>query len=218
MSLQPAMMTVLKTTAENSAIDGYVFANPKSPAIRTLVKEGMVEINETEKDPSNPDKVMTRLTKLGHETAGTGVTFENGPALADPMPAPDPATGLTPTGDASVIQVAARKRGGRPAGQEKPQITRAAVRMALPVATVGKRGGNREEMYPFSTLGAPDHTGHDSFFVATTPSVPKPYRTLISAVASANKRWKAKGVEFAVRDMGIDPEMKVAGARCFRVK
>lgn len=216
MTLNPQMANTLSTLATGSAIDGYTFANPKSPLIRALSKEGLIEGNTSQVDPTNAEKIAFRLTDAGHAANGTPVANGATPA------APVADTGLTPTGDVPVQQVPAGKR-GRKAGEKRgpmvaPVITNTGTRMALPAApTAGKRGGQRGESYPFAKLGAPNAEGYDSFFVQQTAEMPNAYKTVKAAVASANKRYLKKGGwEFTARP--TEPNAAVAGATVFRVK
>lgn len=234
MALNNQMLNTLTTLAQTCATDGHALMNAKSPLVRALQKDGFIEGDLTITDPNNADKIGFKVTEKGYTELGfpspgapvvpvQPVTISQ--ADVGQVPASLLAPGLTPVPPGvPVVQVAAGKRGPKgPRGPVvAPTLLRSATRFALPAAPpAGKRGGLRGETYPFESLAAPDATGLDSVFVQATAALPNPIKTLKAAVFSANKRYKEakKGNrEFAVRDMGIDPEYGVAGARIFRVR
>ena len=227
MALNQMMLNTLTTIAQASAVDGWAYANAKSPPIRALEKDGHLEGNKAQIDPANADRIAYRLTAKGHAEIGT-------PAGA----APGANTGLTPPPPGmTVTQVSAGVTGASRAGRKvgvpnvTPDIKRPGARMmALPVAADGRTGkGGKGESYPFALLQAPDATGYDYFFVgnkaaipatettAEVPGMPNAFKTVKAAVSSANKRYSKKTpvVEFVARAMTVEG---VDGAAVFRVK
>lgn len=221
MALNPNMLTTLRPIAEAPA--GFLFANPKSPIIRALVGSGHIVTNNAV-DPSNADKIAYMATDTGRAEVGV---VHPAPVAAIPAPVVTPAPSAPatpPTGEGTApletttattpaVPAVRKPRAVRPL----PTIGHTGVRIAMPVSATSGRAP-REEIYPFSKLGAPDATGHDSFFVHSTEHLPNPAKLLASTVGSANKRFKDEGRVFRIISVENDLEHKVAGARILRVK
>jgi hypothetical protein len=239
MPLNTMMMSTLKTIGEASAIDGWAYANAKSPPIRALVKEGFLEGNTDQVDPANADRIAFRLTAKGHTEIGTPVDNAGNPPVAGTTVTD---TGLTPIPPNVQVQRVAAGKSGRKVGVPNvvPTIVRVSARMAaLPVVTDGRTapGGGRGESYPFASLQAPEvpatattaASGFDYFFVANRapspasgdvpadPGMPNAYKTVKAAVSSANKRYEKKTppVHFVARPYRYEG---VDGAAVFRDK
>lgn len=87
-------------------------------------------------------------------------------------------------------QVAARLKGAEDvAGFSNDEVTNESkipVITGIPMAAA-KRGGRKEEQYPFSQMNV-----GDSFLVPVTAAYPKPWETFASTVSSATRRFSIK--------------------------
>lgn len=236
-NLAPTLQTIV--TATRSPM-GYMYINPKSPVVSALAKQGFIEINDSMVDPMEPAK---RAAKASTSGLGEFPASEPVPAFAQPpvdtaaafapqpgfQPAAQPGawTGAPVAQDGStpataVLAKAGRKRG--PSGPRiAPQIVHSAGPMGLPVAAATKRGGNTKEVYPFTGLAAPvagadGSVAYHSFFIPATDVQPAPFKTVRSAVASANKRFEPKAMKFQAFDVALDVEHNHPGVRVFRIK
>jgi len=190
---------------------GYIFANPKSPIVRALERDGYVQSNASLKNPSDAQQVAYSATQKG---------LDEFPSQA---PAPQPeasqeAATAAPVAVEALPSKPDRKPSVAPIVHHTPGLR---LNLALlpkdsvaQAAKAGHRG--RTETYPFSSLAAPDETGQDSFFVAQTEAMPKPERVLASTVNRAHKKYPDR--KFQIVPMACDPEKQLPGARVFRVK
>lgn len=213
--LAPNLLNTLGSiVADTSSAQGFSYANPASPVIRALAKQGLVEINDTVKMPNDVNKCAVRATEAGAtEVRGS----------APPAPVFAPSASTTPAIAPSVPTASTRATGkGSRGPRVQPVITYAegARISVLPEASGrGRKAGTQSETYGFSKLLPKDASGYDSFFVAATDEMPNPIKTLKPVVFSANKRYKERGLpnSFAVRpELMVDGET-LAGARVFRV-
>lgn len=224
MSLSDSMRNHLSTIHEAAKPQGFTYLNINSPMSKALVSQGHLEANANATDPADPRKVAVRLTEQGIAALGGAAPAASpfGSAVAG-APVETAETGQEASQDEAVADAAKTKGGKGSRGPRVVPVVHASGHRiaALPPATPRGRGiGPRAETYPFSTLGAPDQTGYDSFFVAATAEMPAPWRTLQGTVSSANKRFREKGDgrEFQIRQVTQDEEFGIAGARIFRVK
>lgn len=225
MTLSPAMIAELQKFASATAIEPfYLFSNPASPMTRALEKDGLIEGNTTFVNPANNAQIAYKISATGI-AALPPVAAATGTAWAGSVGDVNPNTGLTETGDAPVTQHAPRKRGATAGVKRGPRqeiiAHKAIARFAtLPVGikTAGVGSGNHES-YPFSKLAAPDETGFDSFFLPSQEDAGKHFKTVNSAVLSANKRHKLAGKPhtFTARAIENDPQFNANGIRVFRV-
>lgn len=214
MSISPQMATFLKPIAEARHTGAVVFVNHKHPIAKALEKEGLIS-NTGVVDPTNADKFQFSATDAG--CVAVSVPVNSTPVAAPPASiegtAPLSATVATDTAtDAKV-----RKARGPNTKRPDPTITRSGMRMTFEAPKRGGRG-KKDEVYPFSTLEAPNGEGNDSFFIHATEALPLPAKMLSSTVGSANKRFKEDGRVFKIIAVANDPEFSVAGARVVRVK
>ena len=214
--LNQQVATALGTMADVMAAHPFAFANPNSPIVRALVKDGLIEGNESIVDPADSKKHAFRVLPAGYTALGREAPTA---PLPPGSPDPDPGTGDGTTNENAggttggtaddtgisggagvpVQQLPARGRGGRkgPRGPNRPIVQeRSGKLMALPtVAPAASRG----ETYDFGKLVAPatipetTDKGYDSFFVSVTTELPTHdalFKVLRAAIYSANKRYK----------------------------
>lgn len=199
MTIDARLMAVLEAVETGSRVAGHSMQNTKRPEIRQLEKAGLI----VRGDATDGDKADYTLTAAGK------VYF--------PEPTPEPQEEPQPMTTETVTDKPKRVRNPNATPRVKPMIGLTGVRIPLP-EKAARAGGNRTERYPFSRLAEPNDTGHDSFFVASTPDMPNPAKQLASTVYTANRRLKDTGKVFVLHDMPHDHEHGVAGARVFRVK
>jgi hypothetical protein len=226
MSLAPQVLATLQSVADaTTGPVGYIMANPKSPLMRTLTGQGLIVGNEQIKEG---DKIAYRVTEAGISQlppapASTGNPWPS--PVTDTAANPAPVQGSDTAGDPPVLTdrpAAAATAGKGSRGPRAPVVVGHQMRVAeLPPDTARKRGGGgpNHELYPFSTLSAPDATGKDSFFVSTTAENPEPMKRLRPAIFSANKRHKEKatGISFKAFEIAHDAHAGSAGVRVFRM-
>lgn len=202
MSLNENLKAHLVKVHQASQEHGFTYLNPKSPLVAALINSGHLLSGAA--DPSDAAKVGIKLSDTGlAEVAGH-------PAPAFPGA---PVAGAEVAGAVTQEVKAKAIRGPRIV----PQIVRSGARMVMPTVVRGSGLGKRTETYPFSSLEAPNHEGHDSFFVAASESNPNPAKSLAGTVSSATKRFKHEGRKFSVVSVDTDQEHGVKGARVFRV-
>lgn len=205
--LAPNIQSALASIASQP----FEFVNPKSPVMRALKGQGLIEINETYPDPNAPEKFAARATDAGKALIPSATNTPVDP-FAGQVATTAPTNGAATE---EVTNTAAPKRKGAPRGPRVvPVIQHAGGRMTLPPAPVGGGRGRQKgsESYPFSKLLPPDATGYDSFLVVATEAMPDPSKTMKMTVFSANKRYKLAN---APNKYEIRPEND--GVRVYRV-
>ena len=210
MTLAPNIQSALTSIVADTAAVGYTFVNPKSPVMRSLSGQGLIEINMNSPDPNSSEKFAARATDAGKATVPSAT---NGAAQANPFAGQPAAT--APVDDEVTNTAAPKRKAGAPRGPRiVPVIQQAGGRMTLPPAPVGGGRGRAlgSESYPFSKLLPPDATGYDSFLVVATEAMPNPAKTMKMTVFSANKRFR---LQDKPNKYEIRPEN--TGVRVYRV-
>ena len=218
MSLNPNLAATLRPIAEATASAGFMYANPKSPIVRALEKDGYISLTGTV-DPSNKEKVGYVATSAG--LAAVNVVLP-APAIHHIEQIEQIESSIMHSAPQDIIsntatQVAKKARKPR-AVRPAPTISYSSERITMPAT--GRAGrAPHVELYPFRKLEAPNDDGFDSFFIHATEHLPNPANQLASAVGSANKRFKLVNPPraFKIRAVELDAQFKVAGARVLRV-
>lgn len=214
--------------------------NMKGPLIRALERDGYIARAPGIEDPANADRVGFVATDRGYAELGTAAsappapianllpgaavavqapTLNPSPIQLNPSTAPavaQPQTGNPTLSTTTTVAAPKAPRAPRKPYVE-PTVQYSGARFtALPPAAPGSRAGGKTP-YKFSSLGAPDASGIDSFFVAATPVMPEPFKTVRATVNGANKRFESEGKKFRAIEVTDDLEFHVPGVRVFRI-
>jgi hypothetical protein len=227
MTLNPQLQKMLADIHAATTAHGHAFANPRSPVVKALEKDGYVSGDNNTKNPMDAQQIAYRTTEKANAHFPTPNRAPGAPSSAA---ATGTADSVPPASAEFVATDAPKKRGPRGPRSPRPEPTIARTpgfRLAgLPdEAKAPMSRAGRQEKYEFGKLEAPlpgknegNDLQYDSFFIACDAHLTDPAKQLASNVTKANKKYKDQGRLFRIVHFDNDPEFGVAGARVIRIK